>query len=73
MNPVNPSRRRVLQLMGLAGFGALAGRTAWLQVVEGPDLATKAKAEGEAAPKKPRAPRKKKTEAEAPAAEDKAE
>lgn len=45
MNPVNPSRRRVLQLMGLAGFGALAGRTAWLQVVEGPDLATKAKAE----------------------------
>lgn len=45
MNPVNPSRRRVLQLMGVAGFGALAGRTAWLQVVEGPELAETAKAE----------------------------
>ncbi|SDN17911.1 cell division protein FtsI (penicillin-binding protein 3) [Actinomyces ruminicola] len=45
MNPVNPSRRRVLQLMGLAGFGALAGKTAWLQVVDGPALAAKAQAE----------------------------
>ncbi|MDU0349148.1 penicillin-binding protein 2 [Actinomyces sp. MRS3W] len=31
--------------MGLAGFGALAGKTAWLQVVEGPTLAAQAQAE----------------------------
>ncbi|WP_103064068.1 peptidoglycan D,D-transpeptidase FtsI family protein [Actinomyces qiguomingii] len=31
--------------MGLAGFGALAGRTAWLQVVDGPTLAAQAQAE----------------------------
>ena len=31
--------------MGLAGFTALTGRTAWLQVVAGPQLAARAKAE----------------------------
>ncbi len=45
MNPVNPSRRRVLQLMGLTGFTMLAGTTAWRQVIEGPKLAAKAQAE----------------------------
>ncbi|MCI7457488.1 peptidoglycan D,D-transpeptidase FtsI family protein [Actinomyces urogenitalis] len=42
---MNPSRRRALQLFGLAGFSVLTARTAWLQVVEGPALADKAKAE----------------------------
>lgn len=42
---MNPSRRRVLQSFGLAGFVALTGRTAWLQTVAGPELAAKAKAE----------------------------
>ncbi|QKD79531.1 MULTISPECIES: peptidoglycan D,D-transpeptidase FtsI family protein [Actinomyces] len=42
---MNPSRRRALQLLGLTGFSALAGRTAWLQVVQGPGLADKARAE----------------------------
>ena len=31
--------------MGLAGFTVLTGRTAWLQVVAGPQLAARAKAE----------------------------
>lgn len=31
--------------MGLAGFTSLAGRTAWLQMVSGPELAARAKAE----------------------------
>lgn len=39
------SRRRVLQLAGLGGFAVLTGRTAWLQVVDGPDLAAEAKKE----------------------------
>ena len=42
---MNPSRRRALQVMGLAGFTALAGRTAWLQMVSGPELAARAKGE----------------------------
>ena len=42
---MNPSRRQALQVMGLAGFTALAGRTTWLQVVTGPELAAKAKDE----------------------------
>ncbi len=42
---MNPSRRRVLTTLGLAGFVALTGRTAWLQVVEGPALAERALAE----------------------------
>jgi len=31
--------------MGLAGFTALAGRTAWLQMISGPELAATSKAE----------------------------
>jgi len=42
---MNPSRRRALQLLGLTGLTAAAGKTAWLQVVQGPDLAEKARAE----------------------------
>ena len=42
---MNPSRRRALQLFGLAGFVAVAGRTVKIQVVDGPALALKAKAE----------------------------
>ncbi|WP_448760152.1 peptidoglycan D,D-transpeptidase FtsI family protein [Actinomyces oricola] len=41
---MNPSRRRVLQVLGLGGFSLLAGRTAWLQVVAGPTLAAEAQA-----------------------------
>jgi len=43
--PVNPSRRQALQAGGLLLFTALAGRTVYVQVVDGPDLAVKAKAE----------------------------
>ena len=42
---MNPSRRRALQLFGLAGFVAVAGKTVKIQVVDGPALALKAKAE----------------------------
>mgnify|MGYP002653231195 CR=1 FL=1 len=42
---MNPSRRQALQVMGLAGFTALAGRTAWLQMISGPELAATSKAE----------------------------
>lgn len=42
---MNPTRRRVLQGLGLVAAGALSGRLAWLQVAEGPELAAKAKAE----------------------------
>lgn len=42
---MNPGRRRFLQIVGLTGFSALIGRTAWLQVVAGPQLSEKAKAE----------------------------
>nr|WP_250649355.1 MULTISPECIES: penicillin-binding protein 2 [unclassified Actinomyces] len=34
-----------MQAVGLAGFVALTGRTAWLQLVEGPDLTERAQAE----------------------------
>lgn len=39
------SRRRVLEVAGLCGFGALTGQTVFLQVVKGPALAAAAKAE----------------------------
>ena len=42
---MNPSRRQALQAGGLLLFTALAGRTVYVQVVDGPDLAAKAKAE----------------------------
>ena len=42
---MNPSRRQALQLGGLLVFTALAGRTVYVQAVEGPELAQKAKAE----------------------------
>ncbi|RRD29396.1 peptidoglycan D,D-transpeptidase FtsI family protein [Actinomyces bowdenii] len=42
---MNPSRRQVLRLGGAGLFGVLAARTAYLQVVAGPELADKAKAE----------------------------
>ena len=42
---MNPSRRQALQAGGLLLFTALAGRTVYVQVVDGPDLAVKAKAE----------------------------
>lgn len=35
----------MMQLAGAVGFTALAGRTAWIQVVQGPELAARAKAE----------------------------
>ena len=42
---MNPSRRQALQLGGLLVFSALAGRTVYVQAIDGPDLAEKAKAE----------------------------
>ena len=42
---MNPSRRRALQLFGLVGFAAVAAKTVKIQVVDGPALALKAKAE----------------------------
>lgn len=42
---MNPSRRQFLQWAGVAGFAALTARTAWLQLVDGPELSAKAKAE----------------------------
>lgn len=42
---MNPSRRQVLQYGGAGLFGILALRTTYLQVIEGPELADKAKAE----------------------------
>ncbi|MGK2349322.1 peptidoglycan D,D-transpeptidase FtsI family protein [Actinomyces sp. W5033] len=40
-----PSRRRVLQAAGVAAFATVTGRTAWLQLVKGRDLAEQALAE----------------------------
>ena len=42
---MNPSRRRALQLLGMVGFAVVAGKTVKIQVVDGPALALKAKAE----------------------------
>lgn len=42
---MNPSRRQVLAGLGVVGFSALTARTAWLQAVDGPSLAKRAKAE----------------------------
>ena len=42
---MNPSRRQALQLGGLLVFTALTGRTVYVQAIEGPELAQKAKAE----------------------------
>jgi len=42
---VNPSRRQALQFGGLLVFTALTGRTVYVQAIEGPELAEKAKAE----------------------------
>ena len=41
---MNPSRRQALQLGGLLVFTALAGRTVYVQAIEGPELAEKADA-----------------------------
>ncbi|CAM2730875.1 penicillin-binding protein 2 [Actinomyces slackii] len=42
---MNPSRRNVLRLGGAGLFAILAGRTAYLQAVAGPELSARAKAE----------------------------
>ena len=39
---MNPSRRQMLRAGGLLMFTALAGRTVYVQAVEGPELAAKA-------------------------------
>ena len=41
---MNPTRRQVLQGLGIVTAGTLAGRLTWLQLIEGPELAEKAKA-----------------------------